>query len=718
MNKILIVGHPQSGYQDIEALLNDCGMNPALPSRREGFTAEEIGATLCKAHKAQPLHLLGTDQSIDQLETSPVWHSMALDLMLGNVDQELWGWADPSSIYLLDYWKALDQGIAFILVYNSPETLLNDSTNTEHLSEDELQRLGHAWQAYNAALLHFYYRNRERCLLVHAEQVRLSAHNYLQQVRSRIRAPLTDVPQLTVSASESQSASEASPASMQNTIQTNPQTTTKLSRQSRRSKKAKRLAAKKLNAAVTVVQTSSMAIGQGVEEAIPEVSLMNTSALPVDDIALERYLAQVLISQQPQVQQIYAELQSTANLPLVEETRPPIHALQAWRGLSTLHSRTRHLAEQADRQQEELQHARQELADHQQAIHRLDQDIQAKGEQIAQHLATQEKLTAECQGQQQENELILLQLHQVQEGLERFYLESQQQQEKLKVLQSAEKLAAERAKELEKLKQEREKLSIESQQQKEKLKALQEMEKLATERAKKLEQLQQEKQKLTAEQESLKKLAEERNTQAETLKKKLAEESKRAQTQAEEIRKLAAVPVTANEDIKQENDLLLAQLHQVQEELERYYLENQRLRQDGAKGTKKQAEAIHYGAAEQVKSQLAYRLGAIMMKNCRTLPGLIIMPWALLREKGQHRRSRLKNGEALPLSQYRDAQEGEKVKQHLTYRLGSTLITHSKSPISWIKLPFALRREVKTFKQQRRNTQIDRLDEQRHSRLA
>ena len=56
MNKIIIVGHPSSEYQDVETLLNDCGMSAAKPSRNEGILPVEIGAILCKAHRAKQLN--------------------------------------------------------------------------------------------------------------------------------------------------------------------------------------------------------------------------------------------------------------------------------------------------------------------------------------------------------------------------------------------------------------------------------------------------------------------------------------------------------------------------------------------------------------------------------------------------------------------------------------------------------------------------------------
>lgn len=551
MNKILIVGHPESGYREVESLLNACGMSRARPSRREGLTAEEIGTMLRKAYKAEPVHQLPIGSDIAQIDTSPVWHGMALDLFLGNIDQELWGWADPSSVYLLEYWKTLDPNITFILVYNSPETLLGSSEETGFLSEGELQQRVHAWHAYNAALLHFYYRNTERCLLVHARQVRHSANKYLQQVRARIGAPLAELTQFPSKENLAVSDHDLGDEGF----------------------------AGDANVAECSVASSNVAIFGGADLTVEKYQ-SGLVSLP-DEVALEQHLAQAIVSQQPQVLQLYAELQSAANLPLANGTAT-LPALAAWRGLAALRLQGRQKMQQAEEDKK-----------------LLCDELVGTEERLK---SVYEELSRNTKEQQQENELVLAQLHQVQEELERVHLELHQQKE--------------------------------------------------------------------------------------------AHEA--------DLRKAPSAPVISAE-VQQENDLLLRQLHQVQEELERYYIENQRLKKAAATPAKATKPA-YYGAADRVKAQLSYRLGYLMVQRSRTVGGLVTLPWALLREAQQFRRAKsATTGKKLPpLHQYRDAAEGDKVKQHLSYRLGSTLIKNAKSPIGWAKLPFAFRRDIKEFRQHRK----------------
>lgn len=191
--KLLIVGQPSSGYDQIGALLHSCGMKTARPSRREGFLPTEISLHLSRAHGIQPIGSLSKPPVIEQIEPGPVWHGMVLDLMLGNLEQDLWGWADAQSVFLLDYWRALDPAIFFVLVFDVPGSVLSDPGHgpEDHSSNAWRDRMD-GWCAFNAALLRFFYRHPERCVLVHAQEFRRSKAAGLKQVGMHLGAPLRE----------------------------------------------------------------------------------------------------------------------------------------------------------------------------------------------------------------------------------------------------------------------------------------------------------------------------------------------------------------------------------------------------------------------------------------------------------------------------------------------------------------------------------------------
>jgi hypothetical protein len=79
----------------------------------------------------------------------------------------LWGWKDPRSTVLLNFWQELVPNAKYIFVYRYPWEVA-----------DSMQRLGAAvfldnpgyalkiWEFYNRQILEFYSQNQERCLLL------------------------------------------------------------------------------------------------------------------------------------------------------------------------------------------------------------------------------------------------------------------------------------------------------------------------------------------------------------------------------------------------------------------------------------------------------------------------------------------------------------------------------------------------------------------------
>lgn len=260
---------------------------------------------------------------------------------------------------------------------------------------------------------------------------------------------------------------------------------------------------------------------------------------------------------------------------------------------------------------------------------------------------------AKMERTEQENTLLISQLHQVQEELEKYYLQNQRTAEQLK---SAEAQKQQLQAQIDaKAKLESELNSLKDAKQK--------AENLANEQ----------KNKLQAETDAKKKLESEIANLRET-KQKADEQAK------------------VSNNAKQENTLLISQLHQVQEELERYYLENQKLK---AEQNKEPPKPVYYGAAERVKEDLPYRLGATMVNHSKSAKDLAVLPLALAKEYREFNKN--KPSDNLPdLAQYQDADEAEKVKKHLSYRLGKTLVDGVKSK-KVLDLPVKLGREIVGF---------------------
>lgn len=606
MKKIIVVGHPQSGYVSVEELLLDCGMAKAKPSRREGFMPVQISETLVKVHGAVPVEHVCIADQLSQIDVAPVWQGLALDLMLANMEQPLWGWADTQAVYLLDYWKSQDPQTVFVLVFDEPHSVFTRQAleNADATPQEQDARIN-AWVAYNAALLNFHLRNPERSLLVHAAQVQTSVHNYLQQVSSHVDA------QLRLPSKEMQSEAKCHEQDLSN----------------------------------GAIQLSADTAGQKKQA--------------LDSNALAQWLAQQLLEESPQAIELYEQLQAAASLPQRGQAQTGRSLLasgvqanrryHAWAALVAQQS-----AMQANEQRllqlgKELDEQALQMQDRERQIEQLNH----VGAEVRQRAQEQESLLAakinELQSTGQENQLLLEQLQKVQEELENCYPQAMQQEKFLTELHS---------------------VKVDLQSARDQIKALQLYQSQSRELKAKLDA-----------------------AKNQALQLQRSEEQLKKQLQIQGARASAA-------DLEKENELLLIQLHKVQEDLERYYLENSKL-----KAAQKPQLQAYYGAADRIKQQLSYRLGSTMIRQSRSIGGWLSMPFALGAEAKRFRRDQAaRKGQQLPpIAQYRDAHEADLIKQHLSYRLGSRLLSNTRTLGGRIALPWSLYAEVKAFRKERRS---------------
>lgn len=535
MNKILIVGHPHSGYQDVERQLGAWGLQAALPARREGYSPEQITKILCQAHGVKPIDSMRTSKEVNQVEPAPLWQGVALDLLLSNLNQNFWGWGDPQALHLLNFWRDVDPELTFLLVYDSPQSVLARSVidQQESLTQEATTEGFRNWVAYNEALLHFYNRNRQRCVLIHRQQVSEKPGEFLKLLSTYVNVP-------------------ASPSTERLT----------------------KFGLKETHQVVTNREGTSFITG----------------ATPILSEEIFGYLSDAIVSQDPVSLRHYEELQATADLPLTQSASSKRPALEIWNIAKDSRRHVQQLTSELDTKLVQNEQLSRKLTD-------LDQQVKSI-KQRGDALETELKETANLR-----------------EQLERDVSNKQSQISSLQTLTNS---------------------------------------------------------------------------------------------QFSEIEEAVAAARQAEDDteLKQENELLLAQLHQVQEELERYFLENEDLKKSlsEAKSSKVVSLPGIYGAADRVKQQLPYRLGATMIARSNSLRGLLGIPWALRKEAGAYRQaSQEKLTEYLPpIEQYRDAYKAERVKRHLSYRLGTTIVTKSKTPMDWVKLPFAIRNEIRDFRRERK----------------
>ncbi|EFX92827.1 hypothetical protein HMPREF0027_0119 [Actinobacillus ureae ATCC 25976] len=216
MKKIIIIGHSASGYQSVEKIFQAVGMKQALPSKRDGMYPHEIDTILSKVVKtskiseqpysikhnrskrqvkklAQRVELVSSHkQESKNALVNPLWDHLALDLMLGNLDQSFWGWANPDALDVLEYWQRVDPNIHFVFVYDSPNSVLLQYTEEQILSLDENQVRSEleSWIDYNKKMLNTFEKVRDRAVLISSKQLIEFSENSIKTVYAQIQAPV------------------------------------------------------------------------------------------------------------------------------------------------------------------------------------------------------------------------------------------------------------------------------------------------------------------------------------------------------------------------------------------------------------------------------------------------------------------------------------------------------------------------------------------------
>jgi hypothetical protein len=379
MNKIILLGHASAGLEKVEALLLASGMQPALPSQRDNLMPADIVQTLCQAHQIAEVNEVLTEDDFAPVKVGAIWNGLALDLMLGNLHQPLWGWADTRNIYWLNYWSELDPHATFVMVYDHPREALQAMSHqlVDKPQQMEITRLLENWQAYNGAMLRFYSRFPSRCLLVNAGCAREQLEAYLGQLGTQLHGKAPKLDGETVAL-----------------LETNG------------------------NLAPPLQGNLSLAISE-----VPEIASASIMEWFAGTSDLDKHLLNQLLQDYPVALQIFAELEAASTVITTCDDFYAVAPDSAWLHLIGQRQVTADLVisfyEKLQEQQSQIKEQKKQIT---QIAHELDHS-----KKIAASAQTQLQVLPEPKQKEleEENDLLLMQLHQVQEELERYYFENQ-----------------------------------------------------------------------------------------------------------------------------------------------------------------------------------------------------------------------------------------------------------------------------------------------------
>ena len=190
MQVVITSGHPHGGYRLVHQMLELGGIQAALPSRREELTPTALGEGILRAHNLD----LNVSDVLNQMSPGIVWQDLAVDLFLGNLQQETWGWTDASTTWLLDFWLRFDAQTRFVLAYSSPTFAIVNMMLQADTTIESLPAAVQSWIRWNSELLRFSARHPERCLLVNTVAVLRCPSTLIRSANNSFDLHLAELP--------------------------------------------------------------------------------------------------------------------------------------------------------------------------------------------------------------------------------------------------------------------------------------------------------------------------------------------------------------------------------------------------------------------------------------------------------------------------------------------------------------------------------------------
>ena len=165
MKIICVTGAPGSDVDKVAEIFFAAGVQPALPLR------QDPSFTLAGWHE-KVIAAAGGDKMPAGAVKQPgrFWEQFATNLFMENMQQPLWAWGDTRSVWLLDFWQQFEPNLHFVLVYTSPQRALAEALAAEREHGADTAALMAAWEAHQKEILRFYHRNPDRTILVDAAE--------------------------------------------------------------------------------------------------------------------------------------------------------------------------------------------------------------------------------------------------------------------------------------------------------------------------------------------------------------------------------------------------------------------------------------------------------------------------------------------------------------------------------------------------------------------
>lgn len=134
--------------------------------------------------KSQGLNPTGME-CLHPLEPGEEWLAQGKQLLTDLMDNHI-AWADDRTTFVLEFWNKVEPDLGYVLLYRSPWSAIDKLLRQDIKTIDsEPETVLTAWLHYNRSLLNFYLNQREKCLLLNADFVEEQYSQFLGILNDR-----------------------------------------------------------------------------------------------------------------------------------------------------------------------------------------------------------------------------------------------------------------------------------------------------------------------------------------------------------------------------------------------------------------------------------------------------------------------------------------------------------------------------------------------------
>ena len=161
---IFICGLNNQASQNLTALLFEAGL-PKLEEKRQ----QELMELLSKIESAEDFSLTSVDRRI-AVEPGKILEKQVRNWIRRTKPESLQAWADPRNIWLLEFWARLLPDARFVLHFMAPELDLAEFLSRDERHAYRSESFAKQWQAAHSLMKEFYEQNQQRCMLLETRE--------------------------------------------------------------------------------------------------------------------------------------------------------------------------------------------------------------------------------------------------------------------------------------------------------------------------------------------------------------------------------------------------------------------------------------------------------------------------------------------------------------------------------------------------------------------